>query len=106
MSKIVRLQRDLGLSILGPLGTLHAYDGEARATAHGRRLRSIHLHPRLAHLAVAAAAAGHGAEGALLAVAVDEGATPDASVDARLLLDAAPAALRTRARRRAWPRRR
>jgi alkylation response protein AidB-like acyl-CoA dehydrogenase len=31
MSRIVRLSRDVGLRILGPLGTLHAYDGEQRA---------------------------------------------------------------------------
>jgi alkylation response protein AidB-like acyl-CoA dehydrogenase len=32
MSEIVRRSRDLGLAILGPHGTLHAYDAEARAT--------------------------------------------------------------------------
>jgi alkylation response protein AidB-like acyl-CoA dehydrogenase len=32
MSEIVRLQRDLGLAIMGPYGTLHAYDDESRAT--------------------------------------------------------------------------
>jgi alkylation response protein AidB-like acyl-CoA dehydrogenase len=31
MSQIVRLTRDLGLQILGPAGTLHAYDSEAKA---------------------------------------------------------------------------
>jgi alkylation response protein AidB-like acyl-CoA dehydrogenase len=30
MSEILRTQRDLGLSILGPLGTLHAYTSEGR----------------------------------------------------------------------------
>jgi alkylation response protein AidB-like acyl-CoA dehydrogenase len=30
MSRIVRLSRDLGLRILGPYGTLHAYDGQDR----------------------------------------------------------------------------
>ena len=30
MSRILRLSRDLGLQILGPLGTLHAYDPAAR----------------------------------------------------------------------------
>jgi alkylation response protein AidB-like acyl-CoA dehydrogenase len=30
MSRIVRLSRDLGLRILGPLGTLHGYDSAAR----------------------------------------------------------------------------
>jgi alkylation response protein AidB-like acyl-CoA dehydrogenase len=30
MSRILRLSRDLGLKILGPMGTLHAYDGEHR----------------------------------------------------------------------------
>ncbi len=30
MSRIVRLSRDIGLRILGPLGTLHAYDAEQR----------------------------------------------------------------------------
>ncbi len=30
MSQISRLGRDLGLSILGPLGTLHAYDASAK----------------------------------------------------------------------------
>jgi alkylation response protein AidB-like acyl-CoA dehydrogenase len=32
MSDIVRLQRDLGLAIHGPYGTLHAYDEEARSS--------------------------------------------------------------------------
>src|SRR3954452_10123360 len=32
MSRIVRLSRDIGLRILGPLGTLHAYDAESRKT--------------------------------------------------------------------------
>ncbi len=31
MSRIVRLTRDLGLRILGPYGTLHAYEGDDRA---------------------------------------------------------------------------
>ena len=31
MSRIVRLSRDLGLSILGPAGTLHAYDAATKA---------------------------------------------------------------------------
>src|SRR5947209_16189721 len=31
MSEMVRLSRDLGLQIVGPYGTLHAYDGESRA---------------------------------------------------------------------------
>src|SRR5690606_38947654 len=30
MSRIVRLSRDLGLRILGPYGTLHAYEGQDR----------------------------------------------------------------------------
>ena len=30
MSEILRLQRDLGLRILGPLGTLHAYTQDGR----------------------------------------------------------------------------
>jgi hypothetical protein len=30
MSRIVRLSRDVGLPILGPLGTLHGYDSEQR----------------------------------------------------------------------------
>ncbi|MCU1392543.1 MAG: putative acyl-CoA dehydrogenase, partial [Ilumatobacteraceae bacterium] len=30
MSNIVRLQRDLGLAIVGPLGMLHAYEPEAQ----------------------------------------------------------------------------
>ncbi len=30
MSRILRLSRDLGLRIVGPMGTLHAYDGEHR----------------------------------------------------------------------------
>jgi alkylation response protein AidB-like acyl-CoA dehydrogenase len=30
MSDMVRLQRDLGLRIVGPQGMLHAYDGEKR----------------------------------------------------------------------------
>jgi alkylation response protein AidB-like acyl-CoA dehydrogenase len=32
MSQIVRLTRDLGLRILGPAGTLHAYDTDGKAT--------------------------------------------------------------------------
>jgi alkylation response protein AidB-like acyl-CoA dehydrogenase len=32
MSRIIRLSRDIGLGILGPLGTLHAYDDEDRST--------------------------------------------------------------------------
>jgi alkylation response protein AidB-like acyl-CoA dehydrogenase len=32
MSRILRLSRDLGLRILGPLGTLHAYNAEDRKT--------------------------------------------------------------------------
>jgi len=32
MSRIVRLARDLGLRILGPYGTLHAYEGQDRGT--------------------------------------------------------------------------
>ena len=32
MSRIIRLSRDLGLRILGPLGTLHAYDTDSRAS--------------------------------------------------------------------------
>ena len=31
MSRIVRLSRDAGMRILGPLGTLHAYTGEQKA---------------------------------------------------------------------------
>jgi alkylation response protein AidB-like acyl-CoA dehydrogenase len=31
MSRIVRLSRDLGLRVLGPFGTLHAYEGQDRA---------------------------------------------------------------------------
>jgi alkylation response protein AidB-like acyl-CoA dehydrogenase len=31
MSRIIRLSRDLGLRILGPFGTLHAYDTDSRA---------------------------------------------------------------------------
>jgi alkylation response protein AidB-like acyl-CoA dehydrogenase len=30
MSRIVRLSRDAGLRILGPLGTLHAYTGDQK----------------------------------------------------------------------------
>jgi alkylation response protein AidB-like acyl-CoA dehydrogenase len=30
MSEVVRTSRDLGLAILGPLGTLHAYDADGR----------------------------------------------------------------------------
>ena len=30
MSNIVRLQRDLGLAIVGPMGMLHAYEPEAQ----------------------------------------------------------------------------
>ena len=35
MSDMVRLQRDLGLRIIGPSGMLHAYDDEHRS--HGER---------------------------------------------------------------------
>jgi alkylation response protein AidB-like acyl-CoA dehydrogenase len=30
MSHILRLNREIGLRILGPMGTLHAYDGESK----------------------------------------------------------------------------
>jgi len=30
MSRIVRLSRELGLAVLGPYGTLHAYEGQDR----------------------------------------------------------------------------
>jgi alkylation response protein AidB-like acyl-CoA dehydrogenase len=43
MSTIVRLQRDLGLRILGPYGTLHAYTDEQRAS-----LDALTGEPRLA----------------------------------------------------------
>jgi alkylation response protein AidB-like acyl-CoA dehydrogenase len=35
MSKIVRLSREIGLRILGPLGTLHAYSLEERQKLDG-----------------------------------------------------------------------
>jgi alkylation response protein AidB-like acyl-CoA dehydrogenase len=44
MSRIIRLTREVGLSILGPFGTLHAYDSEQRATldsATGRSLDAV-----------------------------------------------------------------
>ena len=37
MSDIVRTQRDLGLSILGPLGTLHAYKPRQQRAGRGHR---------------------------------------------------------------------
>jgi alkylation response protein AidB-like acyl-CoA dehydrogenase len=49
MSNIVRLQRDLGLRILGPLGTLHAYTDEQQ-----RELDEATGDPRLAFITSAA----------------------------------------------------
>jgi len=43
MSRIVRLSRELGLRILGPAGTLHAYEGDDR-----ERLTSAGVDPRAA----------------------------------------------------------
>ena len=41
MSRIVRLTRELGLKILGPYGTLHAYDGEQRSSLDGATARPL-----------------------------------------------------------------
>jgi alkylation response protein AidB-like acyl-CoA dehydrogenase len=44
MSRIIRLTREVGLSILGQYGTLHAYDGDQRKTldeATGRSLDAV-----------------------------------------------------------------
>jgi hypothetical protein len=44
MSEILRLQRDLGLRIIGPLGTLHAYtqpDRDALDAATGDALAGV-----------------------------------------------------------------
>jgi alkylation response protein AidB-like acyl-CoA dehydrogenase len=35
MSRILRQSRDLGLRVLGPYGTLHAYDDDERAALAG-----------------------------------------------------------------------
>jgi ATP-dependent helicase HrpB len=43
------------------LRELDALDGDDRITAHGRALADVGAHPRLAHLAVCARRAGHGA---------------------------------------------
>jgi alkylation response protein AidB-like acyl-CoA dehydrogenase len=41
MSDLVRLQRDLGLRILGAEGTLHAYDNDQRAAVVGKPINAI-----------------------------------------------------------------
>jgi alkylation response protein AidB-like acyl-CoA dehydrogenase len=41
MSRIIRLTREVGLTILGPYGTLHAYDGDQRTALDGATGRSL-----------------------------------------------------------------
>jgi ATP-dependent helicase HrpB len=72
---------------------LEALDEAGRATAHGRRLAALPLHPRLAHMVARAAEAGRGALAADLAALMAEGdplagreGAGDADVRARLAL--------------------
>lgn len=54
------------------LRELGALDGEGRATAHGRRMAELGLHPRLAHLALLARGRGLGALAADLVALLGE----------------------------------
>lgn len=55
----------------GLLGDLGALDAAGRITGHGRKLAALPVHPRLAHMLVAAAAEGVGALAAALAALVE-----------------------------------
>lgn len=54
------------------LYSLDALDGDGRVTGHGRRMARFGVHPRLAHMMVRAAEAGHGATACLLAALLSE----------------------------------
>ncbi|HYE51063.1 MAG TPA: ATP-dependent helicase HrpB [Azospirillaceae bacterium] len=54
------------------LTQLEALDGGGRITAHGRRMASLGLHPRLAHMVLKGAELGLGAEACLLAALLGE----------------------------------
>jgi ATP-dependent helicase HrpB len=58
-----------GRALLRALGAL---DGDGRLTDTGRAMSRLPLHPRLAHLVVAAAAQGHGVTACAIAALVDE----------------------------------
>jgi ATP-dependent helicase HrpB len=54
------------------LKELGALEGEGRATAHGRRMAELPLHPRLAHMVLEACARGQGSMGCDLAALLSE----------------------------------
>ena len=73
------------------LQQLGALDAEGRVTAHGRRMAGLGLHPRLAHLLLAAKERGLGAAACDLAALLDRrdpfkgrGEAPDADLRLRL----------------------
>src|SRR5581483_1724734 len=76
------------------LTDLGALDGAGRITAHGRRMARIGLHPRLAHMALAAVDHGDGSLAATIAALLGErdpmaGGTRDADLRTRIELVAA-----------------
>ena len=95
--------------LLAELGALDAAAGDAsaaRATAHGRRMAELPMHPRLAHMVVRAHGLGAVARACDLAALLSERdpirgegpATPDADIETRLALlrdrGGAPAGMR------------
>lgn len=72
------------------LTQLGALDASARLTAHGRRMARLPLHPRLAHMMLAASALGHGALACDVAALLSERDIfrfdPGAPIDADLTL--------------------
>ncbi len=76
------------------LGQLGAVDASGRITDHGRRMARLALHPRLAHMLLAATALGHGALACDIATLVSErdvfrfDAETAGDADLRLRLDA------------------
>ncbi len=82
------------------LEALGAIDREGHATEHGRALARLPMHPRLAHMALAAKSRGLGQEAAALAALLEErdilagpGAARDADLRPRLELMARKGAL-------------
>jgi len=83
--------------LLAELGALDALAGDAtaaRATAHGRRMAELPMHPRLAHMVLRAQGLGGVARACDIAALLSErdpirgegAATPDADVETRLAL--------------------
>jgi ATP-dependent helicase HrpB len=67
------------------LARFGALDGAGRITAHGRAMARLGLHPRLAHMVIAAAERGQGALGAAIAAILMEGESfPGTDLVARL----------------------